>query len=225
MKLSSSRAILAIALMLAIALTAMAAPIEENPEETRGGKIATWLHEKGISANLVVLIISMLPVVELRGAIPVAMHIFGMSIPHSYVLCVIGNMIPVPFILLFLGTVSKFLRRFKIFDKFFTWLFARTHRRSDRIKKYEELGLIIFVAIPLPITGAWTGSLAAFLFGLRFWPSFFCALAGVCIAGVIVTAFSALGWIGAVSAGVILTALTATGIFSQKHKTTSPPQV
>jgi uncharacterized membrane protein len=126
-------------------------------------------------------------------------------------------MIPVPFILLLLGPVARILRRLPIFDRFFEWLFERTRRRSDTIKKYEELGLILFVAIPLPVTGAWTGSLAAFLFGLRFWMSFFCALAGVCIAGVIVTSFSALGWIGALAAGVILFGIAATSIFTKKH--------
>ncbi|MCK5832325.1 small multi-drug export protein [bacterium] len=191
---------------------------------SHGDKIASWLHKKGIPSDLVVLIIAMLPIVELRGAIPVAMHLFGMSIPHSYILCVLGNMIPIPFILLLLGPVSRFLRRMKIFDKFFIWLFNRTRKRSNKIKKYEELGLIAFVAIPLPITGAWTGSLAAFLFGLRFWPSFFCALAGVCIAGVVVTAFSALGWVGAISAGVILIIIAATSIFSKKQQNNSQVQ-
>jgi len=188
-------------------------------ELSRGGKIADWLYEHGIPADLVVIIIATLPIVELRGAIPVAMHFFGMSIPRSYILCVIGNMIPVPFILLLLGPVSRILRKIKIFDRFFEWLFTRTRRRSETIKKYEELGLIMFVAIPLPVTGAWTGSLAAFLFGLRFWPSFFCALAGVCIAGVIVTTFSAMGIIGAIAAAVILFGITTFSIFRKQKAT------
>ena len=214
--MKSTKAKVIVALLLFIALSCAASAGEG--ELSRGGKIAAWLHQRGIPGELVVLIIAMLPIVELRGAIPVAMHLFGMSIPKSYILCVIGNMIPVPFILLLLGPVSRALRRIKIFDRFFEWLFARTRRRSETIRKYEELGLIMFVAIPLPITGAWTGSLAAFLFGLRFWPSFFCALAGVCIAGVIVSSFSALGWIGAVAAGTILLSLAAFSIFNNRKK-------
>ncbi|RKZ31062.1 hypothetical protein DRQ36_03335 [bacterium] len=187
-------------------------------DASHSGKIARWLHERGIPGDIVVVIIATLPIVELRGAIPVAMHLFDMPIPRSYILCVIGNIIPVPFILLLLGPVSRFLRKLKIFDRFFGWLFARTRRRSETIRKYEELGLIIFVAIPLPVTGAWTGSLAAFLFGLRFWPSFFCALAGVCIAGVIVTTFSALGLIGAIAAAIILFTIATVSIFTKKRE-------
>jgi len=210
-----------ILIIISILLTAASIyAIEENQleEESHGTQIAQWLHDKGIPADLVVVIIAMLPIVELRGAIPVAMHLFGMSIPKSYILSVIGNMIPIPFILLLLGPVAEILRKIKVFDKFFTWLFARTRRRSATIKKYEEVGLIAFVAIPLPITGAWTGSLAAFLFGLRFWPSFFCALIGVCIAGVVVSAFSALGIIGAIGAAVILIGISAFSIFRKKKK-------
>jgi len=187
-------------------------------DASHSGKIARWLHERGIPGDIVVVIIATLPIVELRGAIPVAMHLFDMPIPRSYILCVIGNIIPVPFILLLLGPVSRFLRKLKIFDRFFGWLFARTRRRSETIRKYEELGLIIFVAIPLPVTGAWTGSLAAFLFGLRFWPSFFCALAGVCIAGVIVTTFSALGLVGAIAAAIILFTIATVSIFTKKRE-------
>ena len=208
-----------IILLLMVVVVLAAAPDGGEQSQSHGGRIASWLADRGIPADLVVLIIAMLPIVELRGAIPVAMHLFGMSIPHSYILCVIGNMIPVPFILLLLGPVAKILRKIPLFDRFFEWLFARTRRRSDAIRKYEEVGLIMFVAIPLPVTGAWTGSLAAFLFGLRFWPSFFCALAGVCIAGVVVTSFSALGWIGAIAAGVILLGVMAASILSKKpHK-------
>lgn len=183
---------------------------------SRGGKIALWMEEKGIQGELAVILIATLPIVELRGAIPVAMHVFDMPIIKSYILCVFGNMLPIPFILLLLGPVSKILRKITLFDRFFEWLFARTRRRSGAIQKYEELGLIIFIAIPLPITGAWTGSLAGFLFGLRFWPSFFCALAGVCIAGVIVTTFSYFGIWGALAAGIILFAISALGTLRNK---------
>jgi uncharacterized membrane protein len=92
-------------------------------------------------------------------------------------------------LLLFLGPVSDYLRRFAIGDKFFTWLFARTRRKY--IQDHENFGLTalaIFVAIPLPMTGAWTGCLVAFLLGFRFWPAFAANAVGVLIAGIIVTA-------------------------------------
>jgi uncharacterized membrane protein len=206
-------------LLLLACLTVLGA--QENIEgevevHSRGGKIALWMEERGIPGELAVILIATLPIVELRGAIPVAMHVFDMPIIKSYILCVFGNMLPIPFILLLLGPVSKILRKLTIFDRFFEWLFARTRRRSGTIEKYEELGLIVFIAIPLPITGAWTGSLAAFLLGLRFWPSFFCAFAGVCIAGVIVTTFSYFGIWGALAAAVILFAISALGTLRKK---------
>jgi len=215
----SKRCVIAVLFLLILAGIVFASiPSPDSGEElhSRGKKIALWLEDKGIPEELVVLLIATLPIVELRGAIPVAMHVFDMPIPKSYILCVIGNMIPVPFILLLLGPAAALLRKIKLFDRFFEWLFARTRRRIETIKKYEELGLIMFVAIPLPVTGAWTGSLAAFLFGLRFWPSFFCALAGVCIAGVIVTSFSYFGLWGAVAAGAILFAISTLSIFKNR---------
>lgn len=142
---------------------------------------------------LSIVIIGMLPISELRGAIPVAltptnMGGYGMSVPEAYILAVIGNMIPVIPLLLFLEPVSDFLRRWKIFDIFFTWLFTRTHHNhSERFEKYGTLALTIFVAIPLPVTGAWTGCAAAFVFGIKFRHALPAILAGVLIAGVVVT--------------------------------------
>lgn len=206
----------------AFATAAASDSISGEEVHSRGKKIALWMEDRGIPEELAVMLIATLPIVELRGAIPVAMHVFNMPIIKSYILCVVGNMIPVPFILLLLGPVSRLLRKLKLFDRFFEWLFARTRRRSKTIEKYEELGLIMFVAIPLPVTGAWTGSLAAFLFGLRFWPSFFCALAGVCIAGVIVTTFSYFGIIGAIAAAAILFAISALSVFRKKNNKNQP---
>ena len=186
--------------------------------DSRGGKIAKWMEAKGIPQDLVVIVIAALPVVELRGAVPVAHHVFNMGLVRSFVLSVIGNMLPVPAILLLLGPVSNVLRKISLFDKFFTWLFNRTRKRSGTIQKYQELGLIIFIAIPLPVTGAWTGSLAAFLFGLRFWLSMVCVVAGVAIAGVIVSTFSAFGWAGAIAAGVALCIFVAITVLGRKKK-------
>ncbi|MBU3902468.1 MAG: small multi-drug export protein [Candidatus Thermoplasmatota archaeon] len=138
---------------------------------------------------LVILLISMLPIVELRGAIPVALGAYNMNPWIVFPVAVIGNMIPVPFILLFFGYAEKYLRKYKSFDRFFNRLFEKTRKRADmKIKRYETLGLLAFVAVPLPFTGAWTGALIAYLFGLKFWKSILTIFMGVIVAGFIVTA-------------------------------------
>jgi len=143
---------------------------------------------------LAVMVIGALPISELRGAIPVAMGIYGMGPLEAYFLSVLGNLIPVVPLLLFLEPVSEYLRRYRIFDIFFTWLFSRTRRNhSESFEKYGLLALTIFVAVPLPVTGAWTGCAAAFVFGIRFKNSFPAIAAGVMIAGIIVTAVTMTG--------------------------------
>jgi uncharacterized membrane protein len=135
------------------------------------------------------MIAAALPISEVRGAIPLAIGVYGFSPLQAYLLSVLGNLLPIIPLLLFLGPVSDFLRRFPIGDRFFSWLFART--RSKYIKDHENFGLTalaVFVAIPLPMTGAWTGCVIAFLLGFRFWPAFAAIAAGVLIAGVVVTA-------------------------------------
>ena len=138
---------------------------------------------------LMTMIAAALPISEVRGAIPLAIGVYGFSPLQAYLLSVLGNLLPIIPLLLFLGPVSDFLRRFSVGDRFFSWLFART--RSKYIKDHENFGLTalaVFVAIPLPMTGAWTGCVIAFLLGFRFWPAFAAIAAGVLIAGVVVTA-------------------------------------
>jgi uncharacterized membrane protein len=141
------------------------------------------------SPEAITVILGALPVSELRGAIPVALFVFKFSILKAFFLSVIGNLIPILPILYFLEKISDFLsRKFLFADRFFRWLFARTRRKF--YKKYEvygDIALILFVAIPLPVTGAWTGSMAAFLFGIRKFPAFVFVAIGVLIAGVVVT--------------------------------------
>jgi len=159
----------------------------------------------------ITVIISILPVVELRGAIPIATGLLGMPWYEALYLSIIGNLIPVPFILLFLESISKLVSRVGIGKKFIDCLFTRTSKRSGIIQRYKYLGLMLFVAIPLPFTGAWTGSLAAFLLGLKFSRALVAITAGVIIAGLIITALSLIGWAGAVIVGVVLVALAAVG--------------
>jgi uncharacterized membrane protein len=140
------------------------------------------------------IIIGSLPILELRGAIPIAIGIYGISPVSAYLLAVLGNMLPVIPLLLYLDPVSTYLRRYHIFDSFFTWLFERTHRNhSDRFEKFGLLALTLFVAVPLPVTGAWTGCAAAFVFGIKFRHSFPAILTGVMVAGLIVTILTVTG--------------------------------
>lgn len=153
----------------------------------------------GLPPWAVLIFISMLPFVELRGSLPVALAGYHMPLVQAFILCYIGNLIPVPFILLIFDRVEAFLRRWKLWNRFFDWLFERTRRRaSEKVERYEELGVMLFVAIPLPFTGAWTGALISYLFGFRFGKSMAVIMLGVFIAGVIVAALTMLA-IGAVA--------------------------
>lgn len=144
------------------------------------------LYLQNLSPEVATVIVAMLPIFELRGAIPLALGL-GMNVWQAYFLAVVGNIIPIIPLLLFLGPVSNYLRRYKMWDRFFEWLFARTRRRSDLIEKLEVIGLMLFVAVPLPITGAWTGTVAAFLFDIPFKHALPAIILGVMIAGGIVT--------------------------------------
>jgi uncharacterized membrane protein len=138
---------------------------------------------------VIVLVVSMLPIFELRGGIPCGFAL-GLVWWKTYLMAILGNMVPVVPLLLFLDPVSNWLRRrIALADRFFEWLFARTRRRTEAgIRKYGFFfGLMIFVAIPLPVTGAWTGCAAAFIFGIRFRYSLPAVLAGVLIASIIVS--------------------------------------
>jgi len=142
--------------------------------------------------EIAVVVLAALPVSELRGAIPLALAM-EFSPFKAYTLAFIGNLIPVVPLLFFLQPVSEKLRHISIFERFFNWLFERTRRKASLIEKFEALGLILFVAIPLPVTGAWTGCVAATLFKIRFRYAFAAVTAGVIIAGFIVLGLSLAG--------------------------------
>ncbi len=176
------------------------------------------LNSWGLPAWLVTMIIAMLPIFELRGAIPVAHGLLNIPIVAAVLLSIIGNLIPIIPILLFLGPVSNWLRKISVFDRFFDWLFSRTRSKSDLVKKYEMVGLMLFVAVPLPVTGAWTGAVAAFLFGIKFWPSLLFISLGVLIAAAIVTALVLMGIWGAIIAGTALSALAVSAAWGSFKK-------
>jgi len=167
----------------------------------------------GFSKELVVLIISALPLTELRGALPVAINLFHFPWHYALLLAIIGSLLPVPFLLLFLDTASRLLSKIGFFNRMFHWLFERTRRRGRVVERYERIGLALFVAVPLPVTGAWTGSLAAVVFGLKFKHAFLSIFIGVFIAGVIVTCLSLLGWVGAAIAGIGLSGLAISALW------------
>lgn len=150
---------------------------------------------RDLPKDYVVMIVAALPVSELRGAIPLAL-LFGMPLVKAFWLSVLGNCIIVAPALFLFEPVTGFLRKFKVWSRFFDWVFERTKKNSDSIQKYEALGLAIFVAIPLPFTGAWSGVIAASLFKIRFRYAFLAIIAGVICAGLIVSALCALGILG-----------------------------
>lgn len=140
-------------------------------------------------AEFKIFLIAMSPIVELRGSIPIALGIYQLPVWSAYFISIIGNLVPVIFILLLLESVSKFLsQRFHFFNRFFTWLFERTRRKhTKKFERFKEFALVILVAIPLPFTGAWTGSICAFVFGIPFRKAFPLITLGVIIAGILVT--------------------------------------
>jgi len=143
---------------------------------------------KNLPPELATVIIANLPLIELRGAIPFALF-YGVSPVLAYFLAAIGNIIPVIFILAMLGPLSSFLAKHSpFFDRFFNWLFVRTRaKHNKKIKRWGALALIFLVAIPLPMTGGWTGALVAFLFGFSFKRALGLISLGVLIAGLAVT--------------------------------------
>lgn len=165
----------------------------------------------GLAKELIVVIIAALPIVELRGALPVAINVFHMPWYWAFCLAVIGNLLPVPILLLFFDSLAKAISKVDIGKRLVNWVLQRTRRHGEVIERYERIGLILFVAIPLPVTGAWTGSIAAFLLGLKFNYAFLSILCGVIIAGAIVTCLCLLGWVGAAIAGIGLSALAILG--------------
>ena len=127
--------------------------------------IVTALSGK-ISKELIVFLVSMVPLLELRGSI-LAAGLMKMSFFPSYIAAVLGNMLPIPFILLFIEKIFAWMKKSKHLHKIPDWLEKKALSKSAQIEKYGYLGLFLFVAIPLPGTGAWTGSLIAVLFGMK----------------------------------------------------------
>lgn len=137
---------------------------------------------------LIVFFVSMVPIIELRGAIPYAVG-FGLPLLPSYIIAIIGNMIPVPFIFLFARKVLVWGSTKKYIGKFFSWCLKKGEKGGEKLKQSAGKGLyialLIFVGIPLPGTGAWTGTLAASLLNMDFKKSTLAVMGGVILAGII----------------------------------------
>lgn len=134
--------------------------------------------------EIVVLIISMVPILELRGGL-IAASVLNIDMFRAIGYCIVGNIIPIPFILLFITPIFNWMKKTKLFRPAVEKLEKKSMSKGDKIKKYEFLGLMLFVGIPLPGTGAWTGALIASLLGIKFKKAFWAIFFGLLIATVI----------------------------------------
>lgn len=155
------------------------------------------LFQGSITKELIIFIISMFPVLELRGGM-IAAKLLDVELLKAFVICYLGNILPIPFILLFIRRIFQFLKRFKKIGGAIEKLEIRSMRKSEKVKRWRNWGLLAFVAIPLPGTGGWTGALIAALLDIRIRNSFPIIALGVLIANLIMSVFSygLLGLIG-----------------------------
>ena len=142
-----------------------------------------------VSREMIVFIISMVPILELRGGL-LAASVLNINITRALWICIIGNIIPVPFILLLITPIFNWLKQTKTFRPMNEKMEARALSKREQVEKYEFWGLVLFVGIPLPGTGAWTGSLLAALLGMKFKKAFPAVLLGIALASVIMSIVS-----------------------------------
>ncbi|MDI9609813.1 MAG: small multi-drug export protein [Archaeoglobales archaeon] len=134
---------------------------------------------------ITVLVVSAMPILELRAGIPLAIYL-GFNPAEAYLISVLGNFLPVPFILFALEELLGILKRFELIWTLYQKIRQRVEKNRNLVEKYGYLGLTFFVSVPLPVTGAWTACLLAFLLNLSKIKASISILAGICIAGVIV---------------------------------------
>ncbi len=175
---------------------------------------------------LIVFGVSMVPIVELRGAIPIAEGL-GLDIFWYYPIAIIGNMLPVPFIYLFARKVLEWGKDKKLTGKFFTWCLEKGDKGGQKLKasagdKGIFWALLIFVGIPLPGTGAWTGTLAASFLNLGFKTSILATTLGVLLAGIIMSLGSKivvfLGWTGVIAIVAVIAIIVMASILIKKKR-------
>lgn len=141
-----------------------------------------------LPTELIVVVLSAMPILELRGGIPFAFFA-GLSYGEALFYGILGNLLPIIPILILFRPLSTFLMRFPLYKRFYEWLYSRTMSKSKNVEKYGALGLILFTAVPLPTTGAWTACLAAILFFIPFRAAVIAISTGVVISGIGVSIF------------------------------------
>ncbi len=154
--------------------------------------IVNWLmtvFSDMIPAELFVFIISMMPILELRGGL-IAAALLNIPVVEALIICIVGNVIPIPFILLLIRPIFAWLKQTKLFRPLVEKLEAKAMGKSDQVRKYEFWGLLLFVGIPLPGTGAWTGALIAAMLNISIKRAMPPILLGVCMASMIMTLIS-----------------------------------
>ena len=175
---------------------------------------------------LIIFFVSMVPIIELRGAIPIAESL-GLNIFLYYPIAILGNMLPVPIIFLFARKVLEWGKDKKIIGKFFTWCLEKGSKGGEKLKQSAGnkgifWALLIFVGIPLPGTGAWTGTLAASFLNIDFKTSILAVTLGVLLAGIIMSLGSkivaSLGWAGVFAILVVITIIIVASLIIKKKK-------
>lgn len=139
----------------------------------------------------IIFIISMIPILELRGGLLAASPaLLDVPILRAIPICILGNILPIPFILLLINRILDWMEMVKIFRPMALWLKNKAMSKRDQVERYEFWGLAIFVGIPLPGTGAWTGALIASLLHMKFWKAFLSILIGIAMATIIMSIVS-----------------------------------
>ncbi|KAJ3705537.1 hypothetical protein LUZ61_009242 [Rhynchospora tenuis] len=195
---------------LAISLACLALPglshAADSPIKASGFglKVASALRKFGLPDEAVVFTLGTLPVLELRGAIPVG-YWMQLDPLRLTILSILGNMVPVPFIILYLKRFASFLsEKIPSSRGIFDFLFERAKEKAEPVREFQWIGLMLFVAVPFPGTGAWTGAIVASVLGMSFWPAFWANFFGVVIAGVLVNLLMNLGLKYAIGMGFVL---------------------
>ncbi len=163
-------------------------------------------------AALITMFVAAVPILELRASIPLAMLSFKMGAVEALIYSVIGSILPVFPILFLLEYVEPFIRKSKALGSLLDKVFERTRSKSQMIKELEFIGLVLFIGVPLPGTGVWTGTFAAYLFGMKKWQALIAGVLGTTIAGVIMVFLST--YIDLIiKYGLVILAVIAAGVF------------
>lgn len=148
----------------------------------------SWLTSTTVGRFIATFFISMVPIIELRGGLPYGIG-FGLDYPLALAAAVLGNMVPVPFIVVYINRIFHWMRnRIPKMDSFITKLETKAHLKGESVEKYGPIALMLFVGIPLPGTGAWTGALIAALLDMKLKHAVPCIFLGVLMAAAIITA-------------------------------------